>query len=141
MRNKCDKYKKKQKQLATCLTTSLSSPETTFSFLIRISASQISPLIHYSIQTQESAYPPSKGSAIYSAFECSKHCKEVMKLLLGSRVQAVSKSRNIEKDWFFSLQHIQLDGAFPLCSGLLGPGSSNSHFVFYTTEVHCFNLG
>lgn len=106
-----------------------------------IPASQISPLIRYSILMQESAYPPSKGSAIYSAFECSEHCKEVMKLLLGSRVQAVSKNRNNEKDYCFSLQHIQLDGAFPLCLGLPGPGSSNSHFVFYTTAVHCFNLG
>lgn len=51
------------------------------------------------------------------------------------------RAQTLRRIIVFSLQHIQLDGAFPLCPGLLGPGSSNSRFVFYTTEVHCFNLG
>lgn len=106
MCNKCNTSKKKQKQLATCQTTSLSSPETIFSLLIMISASRISPLIHYSIQMRESAYAPSKGSAIYMAFARAEHCKEIVKLFLGSRVQAVSKSTNVEKDYcFFFIAH------------------------------------
>lgn len=57
-----------------------------------IPASQIPPLIYYSTQMQDSAYPPSEGSAMYSVFEYAEHWNTIINLLLGNRVQ----SRNIE---------------------------------------------
>jgi len=143
MRNNRNTYKKKQKQLATSLTTLLNSPETLFSLLSPYHDTCISDISLNTLWHPEAEICLStlQRACNFSAFESTEHYKEVIKLLLGSRVHAVSKSKNIEKDFSFSLQHIQLDSAFPLCPGLLGPGSSNSHVVFYTAEVHCFNLG
>lgn len=52
-----------------------------------IPASQISPLIYYNTQMQDSAYPPSDGSTMYSVFEYAEHWNAIIKLLLGNRVQ------------------------------------------------------